>query len=261
MQTLPLQNKTIIITGGAGLIGNIFVRACAEAGANVIVADIDSVKGKALALDIRKKTNSKNIIFQRVDITDKKSIENLISVTLKRFGKIDGLVNNAYPKNKAYGQKFEDVSYESFSENMSMHVGGYFLMTQCVSKIMMKQKSGAIVFMGSIYGFKAPRFEIYKGTSKTMPVEYSAIKGAILNLSRYLASYLGPYNIRVNAISPGGILDGQHKNFVKQYGVHVKLGGRMGDPSDITGALIFLLSSASEYVTGQNVVVDGGWCV
>ena len=188
-----------------------------------------------------------------------REIQNLINTTLNKFEKIDALVNNAYPRNKNYGRKFEAVSFEDFCENVNMHLGGYFLITKEISKVMIKQNHGNIINIASIYGFSAPKFEIYDGTDMTMPVEYAAIKGAIINLTKYLASYLGEYNVRVNAISPGGVFNNQPENFVKRYSEKVVLGKRMANTDDLTGVLIFLLSDASKYITGQNIVVDGGW--
>ncbi len=253
-----LKNKTIIITGGAGLIGSAFSKACAEYGANVVIVDIDE-RGNELAKQIKKETGNNNIFFQKCDITNINNIQSLIETILNKFGKIDALVNNAYPRNKNYGRKFEDVTYEDFCENVNMHLGGYFLITQQVAKVMMKQNYGNIINMASIYGFSAPKFEIYEGTDMTMPVEYAAIKGAIINLTKYLASYLGGYNIRVNAISPGGVFNNQPESFVKKYSEKVVLEKRMANTDDIVGVLIFLLSDASKYITGQNIVVDGGW--
>jgi len=254
-----LTNKVCVITGGAGLIGSAFSKACAEYNGNVVVVDIDEKKGYQLAEKIKKETKNKNIIFRKCDITNIEEIQNLIGITLRKFKKIDALVNSAYPQNKNYGRKFEEVSYSDFCENVDMHLGGYFLITREISKIMMKQNYGNIINMGSIYGFAAPRFEIYKGTNMTVPPEYAVIKGGIINLTKYLASYLGRYNIRVNAISPGGIFDNQPKCFVKRYSEKVVLGKRMANTDDLTGVLIFLLSCASKYITGQNIVVDGGW--
>jgi len=253
-----LKNKTIIITGGAGLIGSAFSKACAEHGANVVIVDIDE-RGNELAKQIKKETGNNNIFFQKCDITNINNIQSLIETILNKFGKIDALVNNAYPRNKNYGRKFEDVTYEDFCENVNMHLGGYFLITQQVAKVMMKQNYGNIINMASIYGFSAPKFEIYEGTDMTMPVEYAAIKGAIINLTKYLASYLGGYNIRVNAISPGGVFNNQPESFVKKYSEKVVLEKRMANTDDIVGVLIFLLSDTSKYITGQNIVVDGGW--
>ncbi len=254
-----LKNKTIVITGGAGLLGKAFSRVCAEHNANLVIVDINEEKGNKLAERTKEETKNRNVIFQKCDITNKKDINKLIVVILKRFKKIDALVNNAYPRNKNYGRKFEKVSYQDFCQNVNMHLGGYFLITQQVAKVMKKQNYGNIINMASIYGFSAPKFEIYKSTDITMPVEYAAIKGGIINLTKYLASYLGKYNIRVNIISPGGVFDEQPKKFVKRYSEKVVLGKRMARADDLTGVLLFLLSDASKYITGQNIVVDGGF--
>jgi len=232
-----LKNKTIIITGDSGLIGSAFSRVCIEHGANVVGMDIN----------------------EWGDITSLFDVNLAIGIALKKFGKIDALVNCAYPRNKNYGRKFEDVTYKDFCENINMHLGGYFLITQQVAKVMIKQNYGNVINMGSIYGLVAPRFEIYKGTEMTMPVEYTAIKGAIINLTKYLASYLGKYNIRVNCISPGGVYNNQPESFVKKYSQKVLLEKRMANVDDLTGALLFLLSDGSKYMTGQNIIVDGGW--
>lgn len=256
-----LENKVCIITGGAGLLGGAFSFACAEVGAIVIIVDINQKAGELLAVNIREKTKNRNVFFKKADITDENEVRGLIASVAGEFKGIDCLVNNAYPRNKNYGALFEKVTYKDFSDNISRHLGGYFLVTREVATVMKRQQYGSIVNMGSIYGFAAPRFEIYSNTTMTTPIEYSAIKGGILNMTTYLASYLGAYNIRVNALSPGGIANNQPKNFVRQYTKKVLLGveKRMAVTSDIMGALIFLLSDSSSYITGQNIVVDGGW--
>ena len=256
-----LKNKTIIITGGAGLMGSAFSKICAQHNANVVIADVDEKKGNELAEEIKKEAQNNNIVFQKCDITKMEDVQNLIKATLERFEKIDALVNNAYPRNKNYGRKMEDVSYEDFCENVNMHLGGYFLITQQVAKTMEEQNQGNIINIASIYGFSAPDFEIYKGTDMTMPVEYAAVKGAVVNLTKYLAAYLGKNNIRVNSISPGGIFNNQPEKFVEKYSKKVLLGERMANTDDLTGVLVFLLSGASKYITRQNITVDGGWTV
>ena len=259
MDFFNLKDKTIIITGGAGLIGSAFSKTCAESNANVIVVDIDETRGNKLIDTMKMDTKNLNIVFQKCDITNIVEIKHLIDTTLDRFGQIDALVNNAYPKNRNFGRVFEDVDYKDFCENMNMHVAGYFLITQKIAKEMIKQKHGIIINMASIYGFASPRFEIYNDTKMTMSVEYAAIKGAIINLTKYLASYLGKYNIRVNTISPGGVYDNQPESFVDAYSKKVILGDRMANVDDLTDVLIFLLSDGSKYITGQNFIVDGGW--
>jgi len=254
-----LKNKTIIITGGSGLIGSAFSIVSAEYGANVVIVDINKEKSDKLIKQIKGKIGNDKVIYLKCDITSLNDIKKAIDMILNKFGEVDVLVNNAYPRNKNYGKKYEDVTYEDFCENITLHVGGYFLITQQVSKVMMRQNCGNIINIGSIYGFTAPRFEIYEGTEMTMPVEYAAIKGAIINLTKYLASYLGKYNIRVNCISPGGVFDNQPESFVKKYSQKILLEKRMANVDDLTGALLFLLSDSSKYITGQNIVVDGGW--
>ncbi len=253
------KNKTIIITGGSGLMGSAFSIVSARCGENVVIIDIDKKKSDNLVKQIKEKTGNDKVIYLKYDITNLNDIKKAIDMILNKFGEISVLVNNAYPRNKNYGKKYEDVTYEDFCENINLHVCGYFLITQQISKVMRKQNYGNIINIGSIYGFAAPRFEIYEGTEMTVPVEYAAIKGAIINLTKYLASYLGKYNIRVNCISPGGIYDHQTESFVKKYSQKVLLEKRMATVDDITGALLFLLSDSSKYITGQNIVVDGGW--
>ena len=254
-----LKNKIIVVTGGTGLLGSVFSKACIGYGAKVVIIDINEEKTNVLIEQIKKETDNCNILFQRCDITNTNDIHNMIDTTLNKYGKIDALVNNAYPRNKNYGRKFEDVSYKDFCENINMHLGGYFLVTKEISKVMIRQNYGNIINMASIYGFSAPRFEVYEGTDMTMPVEYAVIKGGIINLTKYLASYLGKYNIRVNAISPGGVFNNQPESFVKEYSKKVVLEKRMANTDDLIGVLLFLLSDDTRYITGQNIVVDGGF--
>ena len=254
-----LQGKVCIITGGAGLLGRALVKTSVLNNAHVIIADVDQKKGKSLEQEIGKIKTKGSVNFIECDITNSKSINAFTKKILTQHKKIDVLVNNAYPRNKNYGRPFEKVTYKDFCENTTMHIGGYFLITQKVASIMMRQKIGNIIMIGSIYGTAAPRFELYEKTTMTSPVEYAIAKGAIINLTKYLASYLGRYNIRVNAISPGGIFNHQPQSFVKQYSQKVILYNRMAEEQDIVGTLIFLLSNASQYITGQNIIVDGGW--
>ncbi|MFT5134977.1 MAG: NAD(P)-dependent dehydrogenase (short-subunit alcohol dehydrogenase family) [Gammaproteobacteria bacterium] len=259
--SFDLENKVVVITGGAGLIGKGFVKAVIENGGTAIIADVDEAAGNKAMSEISAELESTRIEFIKVDITCKISIKRMIDIVLEKYQVIDALVNNAYPRNENYGRKFEDVSYDDFCENVNLHLGGYFLMSQEISRVMVKQHSGVIVNIASIYGFMAPRFELYENANFTSPVEYSAIKGALLSLTKYLASYLGEHGIRVNALSPGGVHNNQSDSFVEQYSKKVLVGNRMAEPDDLPGALIFLLSEASRYVTGQNIVVDGGWSI
>lgn len=251
-----LQDKVIVVTGGAGLIGRSFVRSIVGHGGIAVVADQNEAAGKAFIETLEAKPG--RAIFRALDITSKQSLADLIADLHGRYGRIDAVVNNAYPRNKQYGRKFEDVTYEDFSQNLSMHVGGYFLTAQQFSVYFRQQGHGSIVNMASIYGVIAPRFDIYEDTPMTMPVEYAAIKSAVIHLTKYLAKYLKGSNIRVNCISPGGILDGQPAPFLDRYN-QMALSKGMLDPADLQGALLFLLGDSARFVNGQNIVVDDGW--
>lgn len=240
-----LKKKIIVVTGGSGLLGRTFVETIEHAGGIAVNADINCEK------DI------KNNKFH-CDITSEKSVEKLIGETVKEYGKIDGWINNAYPRTADWGNKFENISIESWRKNVDMHQNGYFLCCQKILEQMKKQKFGSLVNISSIYGVLGPDFSIYENTSMTTPAAYAAIKGAIVNLTRYLASYYGEYNIRVNAVSPGGIFDNQPESFVKKYESKVPL-KRMGTPADIAPPVVFLLSDDAAYITGHNLMVDGGW--
>ncbi len=242
---IDLTGKVIIVTGGSGLLGNAFLTYMRQAGARAINADITCANN--LAED--------NF---HLDITDSSSIEALVGAMANADLPIDGWVNNAYPRTKDWGLKFEDIPLSSWQRNVDMHLNGYFLCCQRVLEVMKKQQTGSLVNLGSIYGVLGPDFSVYAGTEMTMPAGYAAIKGGLTNLTRYLAAYYGPHGVRVNTLSPGGIFDHQPAPFVAAYAEKVPL-RRMGTPEDIAPALAFLLSDASVYVTGQNLMVDGGW--
>lgn len=242
---LLLTKKIIIVTGGNGLLGREIVTKLEAEGAFCINVDINH-------------ENSENLSTIKCDITDKNSVNNCIEMIIKKYGIIDGLVNNAYPRTKDWGNKFEEIVFESWQSNVDWQLNSYFYFTQSVAKYMVLQESGTIINMASVYGIVGPDFTVYDGTNMTMPAAYSAIKGAIINFSRYLASYLGPHNISVNTISPGGIFDNQNPIFVENYNKKVPM-RRMGVPTDISPAVAFLLSDGARYITGQNLVIDGGW--
>ena len=254
-----LANKIIVITGGAGRIGLAFVRAVIESGGVAIVADHDSDAQKKIGWALPN-LNFQQLDCLNVDINDLDSVQKLLTFGHEKYGRIDALVNNAYPHNKNYGRKLEDVTYEDFCENISLHLGGYFLVMQQFCSYFKKVGGGNIINMSSIYGLVPPRFEIYDGTSMTIPVEYAAIKSALLHLTKYYASYYMRHKNRFNCISPGGILDHQPMTFLKKYNSYASSKGML-NADDLQGALIFLLSDMSKYVNGQNIVIDDGWCL
>jgi len=253
MQANSLKNKIIVVTGGAGAIGQCFVRGIVERGGIAIVADINIDAAKLLAQDYAGHAEAVHL-----DITSKDSVVTIIADLIQRHGRIDALVNNAYPRNKNYGKKLEDVAYADFCENVNMHLGGYFLVAQQFCLAFKQQGYGNIINMSSIYGSMAPRFEVYDGTPMTMPVEYAATKAAIEHLTRYFAQYFKGTGIRVNCLSPGGILAGQSADFLMAYNKHCASKGML-DANDLLGALMFLLSDESSLMSGQNLLIDDGF--
>ena len=240
-----LTNKVIVITGGSGLIGSAVIKHLQAANAIAINAEID------VATDLNKGLVS-------CDVTSEASVQQVINLVAGKYGKIDGWVNCAYPRTTDWGKKFEDIAVESWKQNVDMQLNSLFISCQLVAKQMQLQGSGSIINLSSIYGVVGPDFGVYQGTDMTMPAAYSAIKGGVVNFTRYLASYLGKYGIRVNCVSPGGIYDEQNELFVNQYEERVPL-KRMGTPGDIAPSISFLLSDDAAYITGQNLIIDGGW--
>ena len=242
---INLNDKVIIVTGGSGLLGTEIIYQIKKLGAIVI------------NLEINIKTNVELTEIE-CDITNPESINNTISLIIQKFGKIDGLVNNAYPRTNDWGNKFEDIKIDSWKSNIDMQLNSTFYLCQIVLEKMKIQKFGSIINMASIYGLVGPDFSVYANTDMTMPAAYSAIKGGVISFTRYLSSYYGKYNIRINCISPGGIFNNQPDTFVKNYEKKVPM-NRMGKPSDISPAVCFMLSDESSYITGHNLVIDGGW--
>lgn len=253
-----LSGRVAVVTGGAGLIGREIVRGLAQSGATAYIADNDRIKGKEVyqelvgeGLDVR---------FVILDISEETSVIACLQEVVQNSGYIDIWVNNAYPKTKDWGLPFEKIPFTSWRENIDKHLNGYCLCCQKVGEQMKKKEEGSIINIASIYGMVGPDFTIYEGTDMGVPAAYSVIKGAIVNFTRYLASYYGKDGIRVNTISSGGVFDNQPEKFVKNYSRKVPL-KRMASPEDIAGAVIYLASDASLYVTGHNLVVDGGWSI
>lgn len=250
-----LNNKSILIMGAGGLLGSRLVQESLKQQATVIAADInvDAMQSRLekLGVDI----DNENVEFKQVNITDEVGVKAFFA----DLSDIDGAVNATYPRNKEYGKHFFDVSMRSFNENLSLHLGSAFLFTQqCAAWFKKKQTPLAVVNISSIYGVIAPRFEVYNNTPMTMPVEYAAIKSALLHLNKYIIAYVNDSRFRVNAVSPGGIFDNQPEAFCNAYRSFTH-GAGMLDVSEIIGSIMFLLSDHSRYVTGQNIVVDDGF--
>jgi len=255
-----LKGKVVVITGGCGLLGIEFVKEIVKNNGVAIIADMDKSTSLEAVKRINNEMSAKLADFIKLDITSSKSIEDAILFLENKYGKIDALVNNAYPRNKEYGRHFFDVEYENFVENVGMNLGGYFITSKLFSKYFKNQGHGNIINISSIYGVIPPKFEIYSNTKMTVPVEYAAIKSGLIHLTKYMAKYFKGTGIRVNAISPGGILDAQPKEFLEEYN-KLCLSKGMLDKSDINGTLIYLLSDMSKYLNGQNIIVDDGFSI
>lgn len=250
-----LENKKILVVGAGGLLGSRLTGALIADGAYVIAADINlELMTERFALQSLE-IDSGRLTCVEVDLNNTSSVETLFA----SLSAVDGAVNCSYPRNKHYGAKFFDVSLADFNENVSLHLGSSFLfLQQCARYFSREQKPFSLVNISSIYGVVPPRFDVYDGTPMTMPVEYAAVKSAVLHLSKYVASYVADSKFRSNSVSPGGIFDHQPELFLEKYKEQT-LGKGMLDISDILGSIKFLLSDLSCYVNGQNIIVDDGF--
>ena len=260
-----LSGRTAIVTGGAGILGSQFCHALASHGAQVAVVDIRAAEAKSLAHELQAQYGSQ-AIGVACDLTQPDSVKIMLEEVLLRFGQVNILHNNAAGKSddlKAFFANFEDYSLEEWQKIMQLNLDSMFLVAQAVGGQMKKQgQGGSIIQTASIYGIMAPDHRIYAGsfyldTEINTPAVYAASKGGVVALTKYLATYWAKDGIRVNTLTPGGVESGQNETFIKNYSARVPL-GRMAQPQEMAGALLYLASNASGYVTGQNLVVDGG---
>jgi len=268
MNTFPeifsLKNKVAVVTGALGLIGKNHCTALAEAGANVIVCDLDDAKCKSFASSLPTKS-----LGLSADITKKEYVTGLRDKILNEFNSIDILVNNAAindmfenPQAAAEQSKFENYPLDLWQKSLDVNVTGMFLCSQVLGSEMAKKGKGSIINVASTYGIVGPDQSLYNkpdgSQSFYKSAAYPVTKGAVISFTRFLAAYWGNKGVRVNTLSPGGVENNQDEYFINNYSKKTPL-GRMAKPTDYKGALIFLASDASEYMTGANLVVDGGW--
>jgi len=244
------RGKTALVAGGCGLIGAAGIAALVGSGASVIAADIDGKRGRALS-------EATGCDFVRLDIGSEASVRACLREAVGKAGRLDVLVNSAYPRTKDWGRELEKNAFSSWEKNVNSHLAGGFLLSRLACEEMKATGGGSVISIASIYGVVGPDFSLYSGTDMTLPAAYPAIKAGMLGYTRYLAARYGGYGVRVNAVSPGGVRNGQPASFVRRYSAKVPL-KRMAAPEDVSGAIVFLASGASGYMTGQNLIVDGG---
>jgi 2-deoxy-D-gluconate 3-dehydrogenase len=264
-----LDGQVAVVTGGAGLLGAEFCRTLAEAGAAVVVADLNEDAADKVALEL---TESGYVAAGfGLDVTRIESARELASVTVSKFSRLDILVNSAAldpkfdPDAAAKGiapGAFEDYPLEQWNAALNVNLTGIFLVTQaCVQPMLEQGKKGSIINICSTYGLNGPDQRIYIKEGKRVaykPVYYTTTKAGVMGFTKYLAAYYADTEIRVNALTPGGVFNNHEEYFVENYSAKTIM-GRMADKEEMNGALLFLASDASSYMTGNNVVVDGGW--
>lgn len=252
-----MKNKTAVVSGGLGIIGKHISLAFAQAGAKVIVLDINKEAGSEFEADCKK--NKLNLFFVYFDSTKFSSYSSELKKLSKAHGHFDVFVNTTYPRTDDWSKKIENIPIHSWQKNVDIHLNSYCLLSREFAELMKTDKiKGSIINISSIYGVVAPDFSIYEGTEMTSPAAYSAIKGGIIAFTKYIASYYGNCGIRANCICPGGIFADQNPDFVKKY-IKKTLLGRMGNPDEVACAALFLASDAASYITGTELMVDGGW--
>lgn len=255
-----LDNQIVIITGGNGQIGQEFSRILIEYGAKVVIFD--------LKIDQNFLTKYKRLYYYNVDITNRKQIQDALVQVKKDVGIPTALINNAaldFPPNSTddITGPFEKISEESYDKIMEVNAKGIFLCCQVIGSEMARNEKGSIVNMCSVYGMLSPHPEIYdyknmNGEEWNKPCLYCISKAVLLNLSKYLAIYWAKKKVRVNCLTPSGVLNHQDSRFLKNYSKSIPI-GRMAEVTELDGAIIYLISDASTYYTGNNLVVDGGW--
>ncbi len=267
LDKFSLQGRVALVTGGAGLLGRQFTRALGQAGAGVVVADLNKEAAQAHAQQLLEEGIS--ALACRVDVTDPASVSQMVGSAVAEFGGLDVLVNSAAldpkfdPENldAQSANAFETYPLAAWQNAMDVNLTGMFLSCQAAARQMLIQEYGVIINICSTYGLVGPDQRIYErpdGPRQFKPVYYTVSKAGVLGLTRYLATYYAGKPIRVNALTPGGIFNQHDETFLKAYSARTVI-GRMANLDEMTGAIVFLASEASSYMTGANLVVDGGW--
>ena len=260
-----LAGRVAIVTGGTGILGTRYCHGLAEFGAHVVVADLDAGPTSALARELTQ-SYGQRCLGVVADVADPSSVAALVAAVEAAFGRIDVLMNNAVTKGPDLAAMFAptfDYDPATWRALMAVNLDGMFLVARAVGRHMVAAGRGSIVNVSSIYGNVGPDQRIYEGSEYlgrpiNTPAVYSTAKAAVLGLTRHLAAEWGGHGVRVNTLTPGGVSSGQNDVFAARYGARNPL-GRMARADEMVGALLFLASDASSYVTGHNLIVDGGW--
>ena len=253
-----MDQRVVVINGGAGRIGSQMCLAVADAGAKVVVLDLDAERATEVANDVKKQTGG-TAIGIAADSTDQASLDSALAMTKEKLGAPWGLVNATQYRGKGfYGSDPADHPVDAWEQVFKVNVTGVLIACQTFGRAMIENGGGSIVNLSSTYGVVSADPRIYGDSGVNSPISYAGSKSAILNMTRYLAIHWREKNIRVNTLVPGGVFDNQGEEFVKNYSARTPL-GRMAKAEEYQGAALFMLSDASSYMTGATVTVDGGW--
>lgn len=259
-ELMDLTGRTALVTGGAGHIGQAFCDALAEAGANVAVLDVDADRVEDTAVRVAEEWSVKTMGLT-IDLADEQAVVAAPGKVAEALGSLDILVNCAAfvgtSKLTGWVVPFEEQSVDTWRAALETNLTAPFALIQAATPLLRRSGHGSVVNIGSTYGVVGPDMSLYDDTKMGNPAAYGASKGGLIQLTRWLSTALAP-DVRVNSICPGGVARGQDPKFVKRYEARTPM-GRMATEEDMKGALLFLASDLSAYVTGQNLLVDGGW--
>lgn len=264
-ELFSVKGRVIAIIGSTGILGRQYARFLSGEGANVAIGDINIEACNELAREIREQHGTDPLPFH-IDISDEAMTDGFFSAIMEKYGRLDVLVNNVQTKPEGFYAPFESYRRETLAKVLDANLGGAVMACQKACHIFLKQGYGNIINVSSTYGNVGADQRLYEGVSNiyfpgtqfSSPVSYAITKAGMINLTRWLASYYREKNIRVNCLTPGGVYDNHDERFVKNYSYRTIM-GRMADRDEYNGALLYLCSDASSYMTGANMIVDGGW--
>lgn len=264
-ELFSVKGKVIAIIGATGILGRQYTEFLSSAGANVAIGDINNEGSRELAAKVRRQYKTDPMAYH-IDISEEAQIKGYFMELMNKYGRLDVLINNVQTKPEGFYAPFEKYSKETLSKVLEANLGGAVISSQQACLIFLKQGYGNIINISSTYGNIGADQRLYEGVQNiyfpdapfSSPVSYAITKAGMINLTRYLASYYREKNIRVNCLTPGGVYDNHDEQFLKNYSYRTLL-GRMADRNEYNGAILFLASEASSYMTGSNMIVDGGW--